>query len=195
MKKARLVLFAVLVANVGVALVASAKGLLPCMVYRHGLTNEQLDSLFEKQPSATLRITANEWRAMRYQLHRFDCMTNYVQMIGSTQDCARVLLSLHDTIEIKTAANAALRKELMRATNMIDLAASRLVEWQSAYANATNSLANATADYMSASNRAARAEARTAAVVAWAEEQRDKARLPTTKALWQEFIDRLKQED
>ena len=60
---------------------------------------------------------------------------------------------------------------------------------------ATNRLATATADYMSASNRAARAEARTAAVVAWAEEQRDKVILSGTKALWQQFIDRLKQED
>ena len=51
------------------------------------------------------------------------------------------------------------------------------------------------ADYMSASNRAVRAEARTASVIAWAEEQRDKAILSTTKAIWQQFIDRLKQED
>ena len=64
-----------------------------------------------------------------------------------------------------------------------------------AVVEATNRLAMVTADYMSASNRAARAEARTAAIIAWAEEQRDKAVLPTTKAIWQEFIDRLKQEN
>ena len=58
--------------------------------------------------------------------------------------------------------------------------------------DATNRLAAVTADYMSASNRAARAEARTAAVVTWAEEQRDKAVLPSTKELWQRFIDKLK---
>ena len=45
------------------------------------------------------------------------------------------------------------------------------------------------------SNRAARAEARHNAIVSWAEEQRDKALLPSTKAIWQAFIDRLKKED
>ena len=64
---------------------------------------------------------------------------------------------------------------------------------RSAAAEATTRLAQATADYMSASNRAARAEARTVALVAWAEEQRDKALLPTTKAIWQSFIDRINQ--
>ena len=59
---------------------------------------------------------------------------------------------------------------------------------------ATHRLATVTEDYTSASNRAARAEARTAAIVAWAEEQRDKAILPSTKTLWQSFIDKLKGE-
>ena len=63
-----------------------------------------------------------------------------------------------------------------------------------AAAEATNRLAQVTADYMSASNRAARAEARTAALVTWATEQRDKAVLSTTKAIWQSFIDRIQQE-
>ena len=196
MKRIRLILLAVLAVNVTVAMVASAKGLLPSMVYRRGLTNEQIDWILSVHPDAQLRMTAQDWRAIKYQLCRFDCMTNYVEMIGSTQDCARVLLSLHDTIESKIAANAALRRELHTASNIIDIASIRLVEWQSAYADTTNSLAAVTADYMSASNRAARAEARTSAVIAWAEEQRDKAVMPTTKALWQQFIDRLmKQED
>lgn len=50
-------------------------------------------------------------------------------------------------------------------------------------------------DYMTASNRAARAEARRDAIIAWAEEQRDKAVLPSTKALWQSFIDKLRADD
>ena len=66
--------------------------------------------------------------------------------------------------------------------------------YRAAAAEATNRLAQITADYMSASNRAARAEARTAALVSWAEEQRDRAVLSTTKAIWQSFIDRINQE-
>ena len=50
-------------------------------------------------------------------------------------------------------------------------------------------------DYISASNRAARAEARRVAIVSWAEEQRDKAVLPSTKALWQSIIDKLNGDD
>ena len=50
-------------------------------------------------------------------------------------------------------------------------------------------------NYMTASNRAARAEARRDAIVAWAEEQRDAAVLPTTKALWQSIIDKLRADD
>ena len=65
--------------------------------------------------------------------------------------------------------------------------------WQGQYAVATNNLQAALADYYSASNRAARAEARHDAVVAWAEQQRDKALLPTTKQIWQAIIDKLEE--
>ena len=82
MKRIRLILLAVLAVNVTVAMVASAKGLLPSMVYRRGLTNEQIDRILSVHPDAQLRMTAQDWRAMRYQLCRFDCMTNYVEMIG-----------------------------------------------------------------------------------------------------------------
>ena len=172
-----------------------AKGILPCMVYRHGLTNEQMDDLLARHPNGTVRVTAQDWRAMRYQLHRFDCMTNYVHLIGSTQDCERVLLYLHDkATELTSATNsfARIRRELERAR---DDATERAQEYADAYIDATNRLAVSLADYTSASNRAARAEARHNAIVSWAEEQRDKALLPSTKAIWQAFIDRLKKED
>lgn len=172
-----------------------AKGILPCMVYRHGLTNEQMDDLLARHPNGTVRVTAQDWRAMRYQLHRFDCMTNYVHLIGSTQDCERVLLYLHDkAVDLSDATNrlGRIRRELEKER---DLAAERAREYADAYATATNSLRAAIADYTSASNRAARAEARHNAIVSWAEEQRDKVISPLTKAIWQAFIDRLKKED
>ena len=172
-----------------------AKGILPCMVYRHGLTNEQMDDLLARHPNGTLQITAQDWRAMRYQLHRFDCMTNYVNLIGSTQDCARVLLDLHDRTETLVKATNSFARVRRELEAQRDTAAERAREYADAYTDATNRLAVSLADYMSASNRAARAEARHDAIVSWAEEQRDKALLPTTKALWQTFIDRLKLED
>ena len=48
MRKFRIILLCVLVVNVAIALIASAKGILPCMVYRHGLTNEQMDEMVKK---------------------------------------------------------------------------------------------------------------------------------------------------
>ena len=174
---------------------ASAQGLLPCMVYRRGLTNEQIDFILERHPDAQLRMTAQDWQAMRYQLCRFDCMTNYVELIGNSNDCARVLLRLHDDAGTAWSRYATVSNMLARTQTQLDVATERANEYAEAYANATNRLQAAMADYMSASNRAARAEARTASVVSWAEEQRDKAILPSTKALWQQFIDKLKGED
>ena len=106
-----------------------AKGILPCMVYRHGLTNEQMDELLSVHPGGTVRMTAQEWRAMRYQLHRFDCMTNYVEQIGGSNDVARVLLSLHDKaaeLAAETNAFSRIRRALERER---DIAAERAQEY------------------------------------------------------------------
>ena len=192
MKRATAITFVVFVVAVLVAMVASAKGLLPCMVYRRGLTNEQIDFILERHPDAQLRMTAQDWQAMRYQLCRFDCMTNYVELIGGSNDCARVLLQLHDDATTAWSRYSTASNMLVRTQRSLDDATERAQEYADAYANATNNLQSIMADYMSASNRADRAEARTASVIAWAEEQRDKAILPSTKELWQKFIDKLK---
>ena len=190
-------------------IVASGKGVLPCMVYRYGLTNEQIDDILTRHPDAELRITAQDWRGMRYELSRFQCMTNYVNLIGSTQDCARVLLQLHDTAENWRSRHGAVSNLYVRTARELEQAADRAREYADAftdatnrlavsiagYTDATNRLAASIADYMSASNRAARAEARHNAIVTWAEEQRDKVISPLTKAIWQAFIDRLRKDD
>ena len=70
------------------SLLASAKGILPCMVYRRGLTNEQIDQILAAHPDAQLRMTAQDWRGMKYQLYRFGNMTNYVEQIGGSMTAA-----------------------------------------------------------------------------------------------------------
>ena len=206
MKRLRIVTLCLVAAG---ALVVSGKGVLPCMVYRYGLTNEQIDDILTRHPDAELRITAQDWRGIRYELSRFQCMTNYVNLIGSTQDCARVLLQLHDTAESWRSRHGAVSNLYVRTARELEQAADRAREYADAFADATNRLAvsiagytDATnrlaasiADYMSASNRAARAEARHNAIVSWAEEQRDKVISPLTKAIWQAFIDRLRKDD
>lgn len=206
MRRLRIVILCLFAAS---ALVASGKGVLPCMVYRYGLTNEQIDDILTRHPDAELRITAQDWRGMRYELSRFQCMTNYVNLIGSTQDCARVLLQLHDTAESWRSRHGAVSNLYVRTARELEQAADRAREYADAftdatnrlavsiagYTDATNRLAASIADYMSASNRAARAEARHDAIVSWAEEQRDKVISPLTKAIWQAFIDRLRKDD
>ena len=206
MKRLRIVTLCLVAAG---ALVVSGKGVLPCMVYRYGLTNEQIEDILTRHPDAELRITAQDWRGMRYELSRFQCMTNYVNLIGSTQDCARVLLQLHDTAESWRSRHGAVSNLYVRTARELEQAADRAREYADAfadatnrlavsitdYADATNRLAASIADYMSASNRAARAEARHNAIVTWAEEQRDKVISPLTKAIWQAFIDRLRKDD
>lgn len=96
-----------------------------------------------------------------------------------------------DTLAPAVITNALQNIVGAEQSNPLQILAER---YKAAHADATNRLAVALADYMSASNRAARAEARHDAVVSWATEQRDKAVLSTTKAIWQAIIDRLEGE-
>ena len=98
------------------------KGLLPSQVHRRGLDNWQIDDILAKHPTAVLRISAADWRGMRYQLHRFNNMTNYVEEIGSSNDCAKVLLRLTDATEQLTASNGVLRVMVAEATARADAA-------------------------------------------------------------------------
>ena len=194
MRKATAILFIILVVAVLAAMAASAKGLLPSMVYRRGLTNEQIDQILAAHPDAQLRMTAQDWRAMRYQLFRFDCMTNYVELIGGTNDAARVLLELHDRNEGLEKATNALAKAVARVGIELGAATERAQEYAEAYAATTNRLAALSLDFTAATNRASIAEAkvaRTETFKAWLVEQRDNARLATTKALYNAIIDRL----
>lgn len=218
MRRLQIVTLCLVAASV---IVASGKGVLPCMVYRYGLTNEQIDDILTQHPDAQLRITAQDWRGIRYELSRFQCMTNYVNLIGSTQDCARVLLQLHDTAESWRSRHGAISNLYAKASRELDVATERANEYATAYASATNAYADLDAqyrqsvgdwgnvlhglveDYNAATNSLAVAEARASLaetkaarldrLKTWLIEQRDKAMLSTTKALYQAIIDRLEE--
>ena len=205
MNKARLIIFAVLVADVSIALVASAKGILPCMVYRHGLTPEQIDYIMERRPDSQLRLTAQDWRAMRYQLARFENMTNYVHLIGSTQDCERVLLALDDSVRALASASNRLSSSLATMTGKFNTVSTRYADLTNSYVALEARYNEAVSDFQSvmhdtverynaATNSLAAAEARAAragALKSWLVEQRDKALLESTKKIYQAIIDRL----
>ena len=141
-------------------------------------------------------ITAQDWAAMKYQLCRFDNMTNYVEEIGGSNDCARVLLRLHDRGEELASSNSVLLAGLKSERLNTAVAVQRAQEYADAYADATNRAASVLALFTAATNRAAVAEAkvaRTEAFKAWLAGQRDNAMLPSTKAIYQAIIDRLEE--
>lgn len=183
------------------ATVCAAKGILPCQVMRRGLTNEQIDFILQKHPDAELRVSAHDWRGMKYQLKRFENMTNYVEQVGGSNDCARLILNLTDDSERLSTSNGFLRIAVRDAER-------RVKTWSEAYDSATNAFNTATnyiadlqVDLTAATNRAAIAEAaekvaearaaRLDALREYLVEQRDKAVLPSTKAIYQALIDKI----
>ena len=105
-----------------------------------------------------------------------------------------MLLDLHDRAEGLASVSNALAKAVARIGHERDEAAERANEYAEAYASATNSIAALRIYYTEATNRTAIAEARAArldAFRAYLVEQRDNARLQTTKALYQALIDRI----
>lgn len=183
------------------ATVCAAKGILPCQVMRRGLTNEQIDFILQRHPDAELRVSAQDWRGMKYQLKRFENMTNYVEQVGGSNDCARLILNLTDDSERLSTSNGFLRIAVRDAER-------RVKNWAEAYDSATNAFNSATnyiaelqVGYSAATNRAAIAEAaekvaearaaRLDALREYLVEQRDKAVLPSTKAIYQVLIDKI----
>lgn len=130
-----------------------AGGILPCQVYRRGLTNEQIDGILRKYPDVQLWITAQDWRGMRYQLTRFHNMTNYVEQIGGSNDCSKVLLKLHDVGEELSKSNSALRVSLDMADRAVDEWRETAAQWQ-AEAETNAAAAKVTKDIRKAAKRA-----------------------------------------
>ncbi len=141
---------------------------------RNGLTDAQVDDIFERNPNAVLRLSRGKWMELKYRLHRFDNMKDWLnmQIQGKLGD---EILRVSDTNEILVANNAALRVDVARWHDAAE-------KWQDV-----------------ATNNAARVERVTAALDerrAECVEKRDTAVLPSTKAIYQEFIyaiDRIKE--
>lgn len=183
------------------ATVCAAKGILPCQVMRRGLTNEQMDFILQRHPDAELRVSAQDWRGMKYQLKRFENMTNYVEQVGGSNDCARLILNLTDDAERLSTSNGFLRIAFRDAERRVKTWAEAYDSATNAFNSATNYIAELQVGYSAATNRAAIAEAaqkiadaraaRLDALREYLVEQRDKAVLPSTKAIYQALIDKI----
>lgn len=100
---------------------------------RNGLTDAQVDDIFERNPDAVLRMTRGKWMELKYRLHRFDNMRDWLnmQIEGKLGD---EILEVTDTNKVLVATNKTLRVAV--------------AEWKQ----------NAEAWYTEATNQTARAE-------------------------------------
>lgn len=81
-------------------------------VMRNGLTDEQISSILSKDASTTIRLNANMWRNVEFNTHRYNNVTNWLAVIGETNEFARLVVPLTATNEILTAENAALTRQV-----------------------------------------------------------------------------------
>ena len=78
---------------------------------RNGLTDAQVDDIFERNPNAILRLSRGKWMELKYRLHRFDNMKDWLnmQIEGKLGD---KILEVTDTNKVLVASNATLRVEV-----------------------------------------------------------------------------------
>ena len=141
----------------------------PAMMMRNGLTDEQYELLWSQGKHPQIDIAAaRDWifRASRYQN-----VTNWLEVLGRTNDFARLSNVLQAENFAISATNTTLRADLSALYGR--------------YTSATNREAIAEACAAIAEARAARLDT----LRAYLEEQRDKAVLPSTKAIYQALID------
>lgn len=136
----------------------------PEMVKRNGLTDEQYEYLWSigKKPQVDI-ASAREWA---YRSFRYNNVTSWLYTIGRTNNYAALAAKvpqLTDKNHYLASTNSFLLKSRDEWRTLAE-------SWHTSYTNRQHRIDQ---------------------IVAWAEQNRDKALLPTTKALWQGFIDKL----
>ena len=178
----------VLVAAIATVTSASAAPFVtPNMVKRNGLTDEQYELLWSQGKNPKIdQSAAREWI---FKSSRYQNVVEWLQTLGKTNDFAKLagVLSTNN-VALKDAVTT------LSATNSVLAAAKDRLEAlsESYYIAWTNSYWQVEAE----SNRAARAEERLSAAKSSLTEKReeyvekrDAAKLSTTKAIYQLFID------
>lgn len=176
---------------------------------RNGLTDEQYEFLWSigKKPSIDT-ATARDWM---FRAARYHNVTNWLGMIGRTNDFAKAVQTLGDQVYSLTVTNKALttlntRLEktftaMDKEFKAIDKALRQSDADRQAQSERVEELFNELVAERTKSNQLTEqlnsAEARAArldALKTWLEEHRDKAVLPSTKAIYQAIIDRMEAE-
>lgn len=145
----------------------------PAMMKRNGLTDAQYELLWKQGKNPQIDIaTARDWI---FRASRYTNVVEWLEICGKTNDFAKLSHKLQGDNFALTATNGVL--------------AASVKEWKR---NAKGWQASAEEWMEAATNNAARVERVTAALDekrAEYVEKRDKSALPTTKALYQAFID------
>lgn len=152
---------------------AGPKFVTPAMMKRNGLTDEQYQLLWKQCKNPQIDVaTARDWI---FRASRYTNVVEWLEICGRTNDFAKLSHKLQgDNFEL-TETNGVL--------------AASVKEWKQ---NAERWKVSAEEWMEDATNNAARVERVTAALdekQAEYVEKRDKAALPTTKAIYQSFID------
>lgn len=136
----------------------------PEMVKRNGLTDEQYEYLWSigKKPQVDI-AAAREWA---FRSFRYSNVTSWLHTVGRTNNFAALAAKvpqLTDENRFLVSTNSFLLKSQDEWRTLAE-------SWHASYTNRQHRIDR---------------------IVAWAERNRDRALLPTTKALWQGFIDKL----
>lgn len=136
----------------------------PEMVKRNGLTDEQYEHLWSigKKPQVDI-AAAREWA---YRSFRYNNVTSWLHTIGRTNNYAALAAQVPKLTD-ENRSLASTNSFLLKSRDEWRMLAE---SWHTSYTNR---------------------QYRIDRIVAWAEQNRDKALLPATKALWQGFIDKL----
>lgn len=89
-----IILFATITAGV-----SFGKALLPSQYKRRGLTNEQIDYIMTKRPNEQLLMTAQDWRAMRFELCRYHNVTNWADELNDKAGFSAHLLNVEERMK------------------------------------------------------------------------------------------------
>lgn len=119
------------------AMLGTAGGMPASWVRRNGLTDQQIDDIFQARENAQIRLDKGTWMRIRYRMHRFDNITNWLhEAIGGRID--ERLLQLQDAHDGLLASNMVAQA----AVRDLQLAADRWKQsaeaWMADYSSATN---------------------------------------------------------
>lgn len=176
---------AIFAVTLAIANAIAAPFVTPSMMKRNGLTDEQYQLLWAQGKNP--RIGIAEARDWIFRASRYTNVVEWLDTCGRTNDFARLSHRLQDDNFTLTMTNSVLTERVGALGKRIEDLEVDVQLWRDSFAAETNRFQNLAIDYTVATNRAARLDAFRAHLT----EQRDKAALPTTKAIYQALLDKI----